>query len=226
MTRFGILASTGGGVLSQMVASSWFRERLAVVVTDRQCGAEGVALSAGISTVRVMEKGQDERDNAIVDALDAAGVEQVMLFYTRLVGPRLLSRYQHRLWNLHPSLLPSFPGLHGFEDTIASSATIGGTTLHLVDDGVDTGPVLLQTAFPLDRSSGTGKLRHQVFIQQLRCAMQTCHWLDAGRVLISHARCHVVGAPGSTFIDGALYSPGLDEVEVVTIAVPDHRAFS
>ena len=98
--------------------------------------------------------------------LTAAGVEHVLLFYTRLLRHELLRRFRGRLWNLHPSLLPAFPGLHPFEDAIMADARVLGTTIHAVDAGMDTGAVLLQSVFARRPDDTEVALRHALFEQQ------------------------------------------------------------
>jgi phosphoribosylglycinamide formyltransferase-1 len=67
----------------------------------------------------------------------------------RIVGPTLLGAYQGRMINIHPSLLPAFPGLHAQRQAIEAGATVSGCTVHLVDDGVDSGPIILQRSVPV-----------------------------------------------------------------------------
>ncbi|HVW18535.1 MAG TPA: phosphoribosylglycinamide formyltransferase [Solirubrobacteraceae bacterium] len=85
------------------------------------------------------------RDLAMADWLAARGVELVVLAgYMRLLTPGFLRRFPGRVINVHPSLLPAFPGRTPIEDTLAAGARVSGVTVHLVDEGIDTGPVLLQ----------------------------------------------------------------------------------
>lgn len=219
-TRFGVLASTGGAVLARLMSSAWFRDRLAVVVADRPCGAIACAERAGVPTVVVDEPDARLRERALADAFDAHGADHILLFYTRLLRYDLLERRVGTLWNLHPSLLPAFPGRHGFEDAIAAGARVLGTTLHAVDAGCDTGAVLLQTAFAREPDAVLAGTRHRMFEQQVRGALQACRWIAAGRVQVVEGRVVVRDEPAPIVLDGALYSPGLDDVEARTLVVP------
>ncbi len=94
--------------------------------------------------------GREARDRAMADALEAGGVELVVLAgYMQLLTPQFLERFPHRVINLHPALLPSFPGEHGIEDAVRFGAKVTGVTVHFVDAGVDTGPVIRQEALPV-----------------------------------------------------------------------------
>lgn len=214
--RFGVLASTGGAVLGALLESAWFRERVALVATDRPCGAVDRAATSGIAHVTVDIGDAVRREGALDSAFAAAGVTHVFLFYTRLVRHALLERWRGRLWNLHPALLPGFPGAHGFEAGWTSGVPMLGTTLHAIDAGLDTGPPLLQTAFARATFGDAATTRHAVFEQQVRSALQAAHWLAAGRVETGERAVRVSGAPPAVLLDGALYSPGLDAREALT----------
>jgi phosphoribosylglycinamide formyltransferase-1 len=87
----------------------------------------------------------------VLRALRAAGTEWVILAgYMRIVGPTLLDAYPDRILNIHPSLLPQFPGRTAVADALAAGVTETGVTVHLVDAGIDTGPVLEQVRVPID----------------------------------------------------------------------------
>jgi phosphoribosylglycinamide formyltransferase 1 len=218
--RFGILASTGGSVLGRMFESAWFRERVSIVVTDRPCGALARAANAGVPGLQVVLSEPVAREKALADAFTAAGVDHVLLFYTRLLRHELLRRFRGRLWNLHPSLLPAFPGAHPFEDAILADARVLGTTIHAVDEGMDTGPVLLQSAFARRPGDTEAQLRHALFEQQVRGGLQACHWLAAGRVRVDGNRVTLRDEPEPAMLDQVLFTPGLEDVEARTIRVP------
>lgn len=101
----------------------------------------------GIAAVCIASKGKtrEEHERMIVAELDARGVELVVLAgYMRLLGHELLERYRGRVINIHPALLPSFPGAHGYEDAWDYGVKVSGCTVHFVDEGCDTGPIILQ----------------------------------------------------------------------------------
>jgi phosphoribosylglycinamide formyltransferase-1 len=90
------------------------------------------------------------RDAAMADWLQALGVELVVLAgYMHLLTPSFLDRFPDRVLNVHPSLLPDFPGAHAVADQLAAGVREAGVTVHIVDEGVDTGPILLQERVPV-----------------------------------------------------------------------------
>jgi len=90
---------------------------------------------------------RERRDQELADWLGERGVELVVLAgYMRLLSEPFLDRFPGRILNVHPSLLPSFPGAHAVEDALAHGARVPGTTVHFVDQGIDTGPIVLQEA--------------------------------------------------------------------------------
>jgi phosphoribosylglycinamide formyltransferase 1 len=92
-----------------------------------------------------------ERDLMMATWLEEHGVELVVLAgYMHLLTPPFLQRFPERIVNVHPSLLPAFPGAHAIDDALAAGVETTGVTVHLVDDGLDTGPVLAQEELPVD----------------------------------------------------------------------------
>jgi phosphoribosylglycinamide formyltransferase-1 len=107
----------------------------------REAGVEGVSFPASDFADR------GERDAALADWLAEREVELIVLAgYMQLLSPGFLARFRGRVINVHPALLPAFPGLHAVEQALAYGVKVFGVTVHFVDEGVDTGPVILQRA--------------------------------------------------------------------------------
>ncbi|MFC6163725.1 phosphoribosylglycinamide formyltransferase [Lactiplantibacillus dongliensis] len=102
----------------------------------------------------------------MLTALQAHQVEAVLLAgYMRIIGPTLLAAYPHRIINLHPALLPKFPGRHGIEDAFAAGVTETGVTIHYIDAGIDTGQIIAQRTVPVKATDTVDTLAtriHQV----------------------------------------------------------------
>jgi phosphoribosylglycinamide formyltransferase-1 len=111
------------------------------------------ALAAQISTAVFIEetfRTREERDVAMADWLESVGVDLVVCAgYMHLLTPAFLGRFPGRVLNVHPSLLPDFPGTHPVEDALAAGVEVTGVSVHLVDEGVDTGPVVAQEPVPV-----------------------------------------------------------------------------
>ncbi|HZT52745.1 MAG TPA: phosphoribosylglycinamide formyltransferase [Gaiellaceae bacterium] len=126
----------------------------AVASNRREARALDRARAAGIPTATFSldcHPVREERDLVMATWLEQHGVDLVVLAgYLHLLTRPFLERFPRRIVNVHPSLLPAFPGLHAIEDALAAGVATTGVTVHLVDEGVDTGPVLRQAEVPVE----------------------------------------------------------------------------
>jgi phosphoribosylglycinamide formyltransferase-1 len=124
-----------------------------VAVASNRRDAPALARAGAIATAAFETAGyasRSERDAAMADWLRAQGVELVVLAgYMHLLTPAFLDRFPNAVVNVHPSLLPEFPGAHAVEAQLAAGVTESGATVHIVDEGVDSGPVLAQERVPV-----------------------------------------------------------------------------
>ena len=153
--RLAVLVSGGGSGLAALLRYQRTPRchRTTLVITDKtDAGGLQHGRDAGVTSVGVplpMEVEKSERRVAherLVNAeLEAADVELVVLSgYMRILTPWFVRRWKGRLVNIHPSLLPDFPGAHAHRDALAAGVSVTGCTVHLVDEGVDSGPILAQ----------------------------------------------------------------------------------
>jgi phosphoribosylglycinamide formyltransferase 1 len=151
----GVLASGEGTNLQALLDSVHGREVEVVAVASDQPAARALerARAAGVEAA-VFERGgfadRPARDAAMADWLERRGVELVVLAgYMALLDARFVGRFRDRIVNVHPSLLPAFPGVRAIEQALDYGVKVFGVTVHLVDEGVDTGPIILQGAIEL-----------------------------------------------------------------------------
>ncbi|WP_310773711.1 phosphoribosylglycinamide formyltransferase [Mycobacterium sp. Z3061] len=148
--RLVVLASGTGSLLNSLLdaAQGDYPARVVAVGVDRDCRATQIAADAEIPAfaVRVGEHPtREDWDAAITEATAAHNPDLVVSAgFMRILGPQFLSRFSGRILNTHPALLPAFPGAHGVRDALAYGVKVTGCTVHLVDAGVDTGPILAQ----------------------------------------------------------------------------------
>ncbi|MGA5543562.1 phosphoribosylglycinamide formyltransferase [Mycobacterium sp. NPDC051198] len=150
--RLVVLASGTGSLLASLLAAAVddYPARVVAVGTDRKCAAVDIAAAAGVPsyTVRL----GDHPDRAAWDAaLTEATAEHqpdlvVSAGFMKILGGQFLSRFPGRVVNTHPALLPAFPGAHAVPEALAYGVRVTGCTVHLVDSGMDTGPILAQQA--------------------------------------------------------------------------------
>ncbi len=149
--RIAVLVSGSGTNLQALLDHPVCGPRIALVVSDRP-GVKSIerAESHGVEWAVLDPKDFADRaafDRAVVDLLRAHAVDAVVSAgYMRLLGPAVLEAYGGRWLNVHPSLLPAFPGMHGVADALAHGVKVTGVTVFLVDEGTDTGPIVLQEA--------------------------------------------------------------------------------
>lgn len=192
--RIVILGSTGGSVLSRVGASEFVRDATLEVVTDRSCGILQVAKYLGLTSVVLPSRTGTEFSEALLQRYGNRDDIVFLSFYTRLLSGELLTRHRGRIFNCHPSILPSFKGMHGFEDTLASSSQLMGCSLHQVDAGMDSGSIIIQAALPLDRSLPLAENRHKVFLAQVYTTLQFFRWVSDGRLKVTlDGLCHIEG---------------------------------
>jgi phosphoribosylglycinamide formyltransferase-1 len=164
--RVGVLASGEGSNLQAILDRVHGREGIEVVaVGSDKPGAKALAraTAAGVPA-RAFPAGEHAgrraRDIAIADWLEAAGVELVVLAgYMQLVDPAFLARFPRRVINVHPTLLPAFPGIGSVEQAVAYGVKVFGITVHFVDEGVDTGPIIAQRALDLPDATDADAVR-------------------------------------------------------------------
>jgi phosphoribosylglycinamide formyltransferase-1 len=156
MTPVGVLASGTGSNLAALIRACQGDHPARVVVagSDRPaCAALERARDAGVPTFALRARDfadRDAFDAAMADALDAHGVRWVCLAgYMRLVGSAFLARFGGRVLNIHPSLLPAFPGLDAVGQALRAGVRETGCTVHLVDEGLDSGPILGARTVPV-----------------------------------------------------------------------------
>jgi len=132
---------------------------------------------------------REERDAALGDWLEQHGVELVVLAgFMELLGPQLVRRLAGRMINIHPSLLPAFPGVRAIEQAVEYGVRVMGVTVHFVDEGVDSGPIILQEAFdPVPYSRDIAAVERRVHEIEHRLLPQAVRLVAAGRVRIDPA---------------------------------------
>jgi phosphoribosylglycinamide formyltransferase-1 len=186
--RVGVLASGEGTNLQALLDTVHGREVEVVAVASDQPTARALerAERAG-AAARVFERGsypsRETRDEAIADWLEERDVELVVLAgYMAILADAFLERFAGRIVNVHPSLLPAFPGVRAIEQAIHYGVRVFGVTVHLVDEGVDTGPIILQGAIDLPGASDPDMVRDALRPIEHRLLCEAVRLLARGAV--------------------------------------------
>jgi len=173
-TKLGILISGRGSNMMAIVTAceaGTVPAEVAVVISNR-ADAPGIAWARerSLATAVLPQRDFPDReahDRAIVSRLQQAGVEWVCLAgYMRLLSRAFIAAYPSRVLNIHPALLPSFPGLHGQQDALEWGAKVSGCTVHLVDGELDHGPIVVQRAVPVDDADDVDTLSARILEQE------------------------------------------------------------
>ena len=194
----GVLASGRGSNLQAIIDATrepGFPARVAVVAGDRErAPALERARAAGVPALFLDPKAFSDRaayDAALGTALEAHGIGLVCLAgFMRILSPAFIRRFAGRILNVHPSLLPAFPGLHPQRQALAHGVRVAGATVHFVDEGVDTGPIVLQASVPVLAGDTEESLAARILVEEHRLYPAAIRLFAEGRLRI--AGRHVV----------------------------------
>ena len=217
MIRLGVLASGSGTNLQAILdacASHRIDAEVALVISNvagaraleraRAAGAPAeLALSKGVTDRAAFDLDLAERFHSRkVDLVCLAGYMRILTgAFLSKFGPTEVSRGCPRVMNIHPALLPSFPGLHAQRQALAYGARFSGCTVHFVDEGTDTGPIIVQAVVPVLAGDTEDALAARILVQEHRIYSQAIQWFAQGRlslsgrtVLVDAARPPEIGA--------------------------------
>lgn len=163
-----VLVSGEGTNLQAILDTVHGRDVEVVGVAASREGARGLerAKAAGVETAVFAIADYDDRaarDGALADWIDGRGAKLVVLAgFMELLGPEFIGHFRNAIVNVHPALLPSFPGLHPIEQALEAGVKVAGVTVHFVDEGVDSGAIILQRSFELPYSRDIAAVEDQV----------------------------------------------------------------
>jgi phosphoribosylglycinamide formyltransferase-1 len=190
--NLGVLISGRGsnlGAVLDAIDAGTLPARVALVISNKP-DAAGLerARAAGLPTRVVPHGAYPDRpsfDAALVEALRAASVDLVVLAgFMRLLTPTLLDAFPNRVVNIHPALLPAFPGVDAQAQALAYGARVTGCTVHFVDAGTDTGPVIAQAAVPILEGDDRDTLAARLLPQEHALLVTALRWIAEGKVTV------------------------------------------
>lgn len=174
-----------------------------VAVVGNRPQAAGLAYARERGLTAVALDHTEHPDRAAFDALLADEVARhrpdlvVLAGYMRILSPAFIARFEGRLLNIHPSLLPAFPGLKTHERALAEGVKIHGCTVHFVTAELDHGPIVIQAAVPVRADDTAAALAARVLQQEHRIYPQAIRWFAEGRLLNRHGRVNLKDDPAS-----------------------------
>ena len=217
MIVLGVLVSGGGTNLQAVldaIAAKTLDAKVAIVISNVPgAGALARAEKAAVPAVVVDHRAYADRaafDAAIVQELRGRGVEYVVLAgFMRLLTPTLLDAFPMRVINVHPALLPAFPGVNAQAQALRYGVRVAGCTVHFVDAGTDTGPIIAQEVVPVLDEDDEDALRERILEKEHALLPRVLQWCAEGRVRVeaggTTGRARVRVLPG-----GGITAPRLD----------------
>jgi len=209
--RLGVIGSRGGSALISASARLQAAGKTVewCIVADRKCGMEDWAVEKGITVQRIAYHDAESFSREAYEFFGETNCEDVLLLYTRRVASPLIDK--KRVWNIHPSLLPSFRGLHGVKDAMLAGVKVIGATLHKVDSGLDTGQIAAQVAAPLLSQTTLMEAEHVSYLQKVWLILVWYDSLISSQVSADNIiNCSEVAAASPGIFDAGLRDSYID----------------
>ena len=128
---------------------------------------------------------RDKFDQKVIDLFLKKNIEVVVLAgFMRILTPKFIKTYRNKILNIHPSLLPAFPGAHAHRDTINYGAKISGCTAHLVDDGIDSGPIIMQVSIEVENGETEDSLSARILVHEHKILPKALQLLCSDKLII------------------------------------------
>ena len=198
--RIAVLVSGSGTNLQALLLDPVIAPHVALVLSDRPAIlALARAAEAGVETLVIEPDRFRDRDafsRAVAEELERREIDLlVSAGYMRILGPEVVKRWHQRFLNVHPALLPSFPGMHGVRDALAYGVKTTGVTVHFVDDGVDSGPIVLQESVEVRDDDSWDTLEARIHEVEHRLLPAAVRALIAGRLSIDGRHVRIADTP-------------------------------
>jgi phosphoribosylglycinamide formyltransferase-1 len=203
MLTIGVLISGRGSNLQAIIDAAVRGEitgRVAVVISNK-ADAFGLerARKANVEAVCIPSKGKERTafEMELAEALESRGVELVCLAgFMRVLSPYFIRRFKYRIMNIHPALLPSFPGEEAQKQAFDYGVKVTGCTVHFVDEGVDTGPVIMQIPVEVREDDTAEALSDRILAQEHRAFPRAIQLFAEGRLQVQGRRVRVLPPKG------------------------------
>ncbi len=215
--RIGVLASGRGSNFQSIIdeiESDRLKAEIVLLITDNPSAfAIERARKHGVEYLVVQPKEYPSKDDyfvRIADALKKKNVELVVLAgFMKIVGKPLIDAFPNRIMNIHPALLPSFPGLHGQKQAIDYGAKISGCTVHFVDEGMDTGPIIIQAAVPVFQNDTEETLSERILKYEHRIYPEAIRLFSEGKIKVEGRKVRI---KEYNSVDACVINPSLTEI--------------
>ena len=183
------------GIAERCREEQWPARIVAVISNRPQAGGLRAAAGLGLPTEAIDHTGFADRaafDVALAERLEALDVDWIVLAgFMRVLGDAFVARFAGRIVNIHPSLLPAFPGLHTHRRALEAGVRLHGATVHLVTSSLDLGPIVAQAAVPVLDGDDPDKLAERVLAAEHRLYPMAVRWLLEDRIIVEGQCCRL-----------------------------------
>jgi len=198
--RVGVMAS-GRGSNFQAIIDAGIRGKtpnvdiVQLIVNKADAYAIERAKKHGIqySFVDSTKMSREEFDQKAISIFEEKEVEVVVLAgFMRILTPKFIKRYKNKILNIHPSLLPAFPGAHAHRDTLKHGAKTSGCTVHLVDEGVDSGPIIMQASVTIDKNETEESLSKKILVHEHQILPKALELLCSNKIILEERKVRII----------------------------------
>jgi phosphoribosylglycinamide formyltransferase-1 len=152
--------------------------------------------------------GRENYDRKMIAILESVGIELVVMAgFMRILSPEFFRAFPRRIINIHPALLPAFPGMHVQQKAVEYGVKFAGCTVHFADEGIDTGPIIIQSVVPVHEDDTAGSLSARILKEEHRIYPQAIQYYAEGKLVIEGRK--VLIRNGCRFTEKALHNPPL-----------------
>ena len=208
MKKYVILISGRGSNMGAILTADLPGQCAAVISNRSDASGLAFATARGVATAVIDHKAYKDRaafDDALAGEIDSHNPDLVVLAgFMRVLGEAFVRRYEGRLINIHPSLLPAFPGLHTHAAALAMGVKLHGATVHFVTPSLDAGPIVIQAAVPVLAGDTEATLAARVLVQEHLIYPCAVRWFLEGRLSLADGRVLLAGELATT---GVLIAP-------------------
>ena len=211
MKRYVILISGRGSNMESLLDAGLPGECAAVISNRPDAAGLASAAARGVATVAIDHRGfarREDFDTALAAEIDRRAPDLVLLAgFMRILGDDFVRRFEGRLLNIHPSLLPLFPGVKTHAQALAAGVRVHGCTVHFVTPALDGGPIIAQAAVPVQTGDDAATLAARVLAEEHTLYPRVARWFLDGRLQLLDGRACLLHEPAAT---GALHVPAAD----------------
>jgi len=216
LLKIGVLASGRGSNFQSImdeIESDRLKAEIVLLITDNPSAfAIERAIKHGVEYLVIQPKEYRSRDDyftRIADDLKKKNVELVVLAgFMKIVGKPLIDAFPHRIMNIHPALLPSFPGLHSQKQALDYGAKISGCSVHFVDEGMDTGPIIIQASVPVFQNDTEETLSERILKYEHRIYPEAIRLFSEGKIKVEGRKVRI---KEYNPVDACVINPSLTE---------------